>query len=608
MNTDTSLISNREAPLLYYKPLNVETREIRLVTILPGDFDDEIHCTLSLASLDDPLDYEALSYVWGETGNPDLMREVFIDGVLSSVTINLEVALRYLRYKSEPRVMWIDAICINQKDNDERGSQVMHMGSVYSMASRVVAWLGGEHDDSDLAFDAFQALPATKEEHWDSEMNSSFDPCYLDSKYLIAIRNVMRRPWWQRVWIIQESILASTLLFACGNRSILADKISAMHSSCDFHRYLCCRKVLWSRRPLQTSESITLWYWRNMNLRARPDRPTLSRLLSSFRNYQCCDPRDKIYGLLGLCSRPEKGTILPNYSKDISTVYQQVVLNTIDFQKSLEIFSHLGFKHSSGSSSLKSLPSWVPSWDLEIERHTMQALQWRQNDTCLYNASENSNTCAICLEPGVLTLKGILLQDLGVIGPPWDSLRSIEVSNQWQEIAGVTTYPGRTYDSKTGTTYYEAYCQTICGSVPSHAPPSQNPLGDYYLPWTISSLITIHDAWWNRLVHNRLAKKLDKDPEAPRPELDAFGKFVSASTCLRSLFVSKDGSCFGLAPNGSEIGDVIALLAGGLVPYILRPKCELGVNFYEIIGDAYVHGIMDGEAWNSTITQDINLV
>ncbi|CAG8983142.1 hypothetical protein HYALB_00004585 [Hymenoscyphus albidus] len=384
MNTDTSLISNREAPLLHYKPLNAETREISLVTIQP-----------------------ALSYVWGETGNPDLMREVLIDGVLSSVTINLEVALRYLRYKPEPRVMWIDAICINQKDLDERGSQVMHVGSVYSMASRVVAWLGEEYEDSNLAFDAFGALPTTEAQHWDSEKNPSFDQCYLGSKYLLAMRKVLRRPWWQRVWIIQESILASNLLFTCGNRSISADKISAMHSSCKFHVHNCCRKVLWSRRPHSTSETVMLWYWRNMNLRARSDRPSLSRLLSGFRNYQCYDPRDKSYGLLGLCNGAERRTILPNYSIDTSTVYHQVVLNTIAFQESLEIFSHIGFNRLSDRSS-ESLPSWIPAWSLEIERHTMQALLYRQEDVCLYNALGDSTTSAICVEPGVLNLKGIL--------------------------------------------------------------------------------------------------------------------------------------------------------------------------------------------------------
>lgn len=112
MDTNTSISSNREVPALQYKPLNAKTREIRLVTIEPGDFGDEIRCSLKSVSLDDSLDYEALSYVWGGT-DPDLMRGIFVDGVPSSVTINLEVALRYLRDTSEPRVMWIDAVYIN---------------------------------------------------------------------------------------------------------------------------------------------------------------------------------------------------------------------------------------------------------------------------------------------------------------------------------------------------------------------------------------------------------------------------------------------------------------------------------------------------------------
>ncbi|CAG8983143.1 hypothetical protein HYALB_00004586 [Hymenoscyphus albidus] len=110
------------------------------------------------------------------------------------------------------------------------------------------------------------------------------------------------------------------------------------------------------------------------------------------------------------------------------------------------------------------------------------------------------------------------------------------------------------------------------------------------------------------LENGRLAQKLGEDSQVPRPESDAFHLYVAASTCSRSLFILNDESWMGLAPMDSKAGDLIALLEGGGVPYILRPKYEMGETLFEIIGDAYVHGIMDGEAWNSAAVQDIILV
>jgi hypothetical protein len=152
-------IQNEKAAL--YKPL--DDHEIRLVTIQEGHFDDTIHCNLSKVSLRDEPAYEALSYTWGDLTSRG---RIYLNGRPYQVTKNLKSALRYLRHVDKPRVLWIDALCINQKDIPERNSQVMHMNGIYREALEVVAWVGEEGDDSDLAFDAFEALPTDKSTHW----------------------------------------------------------------------------------------------------------------------------------------------------------------------------------------------------------------------------------------------------------------------------------------------------------------------------------------------------------------------------------------------------------------------------------------------------------
>jgi Heterokaryon incompatibility protein (HET) len=132
-----------------YSPLTYSNREIRIVTISPSvEKSAPIECTTSEISLDKTPGYYALSYCWGD---PSITAPMHIDGVEVQVTANLDVALRHfraaegeLRDKRPQMRWWIDAICINQSDLDERSQQVQLMGDIYSGASRVVVWLGEE--------------------------------------------------------------------------------------------------------------------------------------------------------------------------------------------------------------------------------------------------------------------------------------------------------------------------------------------------------------------------------------------------------------------------------------------------------------------------------
>ncbi|OCK73481.1 HET-domain-containing protein, partial [Lepidopterella palustris CBS 459.81] len=151
-----------------YHPLDLSMDEIRLLTLHPGKNGDKISCTISHHNLKDNLKYEALSYTWGDNENP---QSITINGYPFRVRANLETALRHLRYpqpltsgpggKIEPetndlhknRVLWVDALCINQQDHKERGHQVRRMNKIFSSAWRVLAWLGETSDDSDTAMD-----------------------------------------------------------------------------------------------------------------------------------------------------------------------------------------------------------------------------------------------------------------------------------------------------------------------------------------------------------------------------------------------------------------------------------------------------------------------
>jgi len=196
-----------------YQRLKSTKSEIRLLTLHPGECDTEIKCSLQVASLDLPCDFEALSYVWGDTSN---LHSIIVDGTKFGVTVNLAGALHRLRHNQQPRVLWIDAICINQVDLEEKSTQIPLMCRIYSVASTVLVWLGEEDAKSmELAVSWTQTY-VTKEitspsSYWlalDTKARAS--AAAMREKYLAIKRaylgclNFQTNPYWTRIWTFQE--------------------------------------------------------------------------------------------------------------------------------------------------------------------------------------------------------------------------------------------------------------------------------------------------------------------------------------------------------------------------------------------------------------------
>jgi hypothetical protein len=125
-------------------------------------------------------EYAALSYVWGIQMSP---QQVMVNSRTMCVTANLDCALRHLRYPQSSRVLWVDALCINQTNNLERNSQIQMMGNIYSSASTVLIWLGpGEDDDEEL-------------------IDKMAKPRRWEARTLRALIRIIRRPRFTRVWV-----------------------------------------------------------------------------------------------------------------------------------------------------------------------------------------------------------------------------------------------------------------------------------------------------------------------------------------------------------------------------------------------------------------------
>ena len=223
-----------------YQPLGESGRDIRVLTLKLGSWDAPIECEIRVASLDDAIYYQALSYTWGNDADP---QRITLNGLDHTITPNLEAALRHLRQEDRDRLLWIDQLCINQDDLQERAEQVELMGDIYRRATITISWLGEASKDSDEALEQIRSMGNWVQEndyaiaegdHGDLPGDGSIETTTdfiewlgfpLRSQNWSAICKLLERPYWTRVWIIQElavrgSILKASGIICCGKKEI----------------------------------------------------------------------------------------------------------------------------------------------------------------------------------------------------------------------------------------------------------------------------------------------------------------------------------------------------------------------------------------------------
>ncbi|CZR69985.1 uncharacterized protein PAC_19886 [Phialocephala subalpina] len=321
-----------------FKYEHLKGSAFRLLRLLKGD-SDSIQCELFESELPPPEDvgdYAALSYTWGSQSRPC---EIMINRSGMEVTKNAYLALRDLRCKEKDRILWIDALCIDQNNKEERGQQVQQMGSIYSKAERVIIWLGEATYDTDYVMRHIQQLEKQLETEgikyasngsevpdkqlekiWSAIVRSLSDA----QKDLLVegLQSLLHRNWFKRVWILQEAANAQIAEIACGGNSVSASIFARMPfllgSTPDPH----CEPILnIMPGPLRDRS-----WW--------AEKPDLYTMLDKFRNSEATDPRDQIYALLGISSDTcDTGFLKADYRKELKDVIFDTISFLLDFNE-----------------------------------------------------------------------------------------------------------------------------------------------------------------------------------------------------------------------------------------------------------------------------------
>lgn len=304
--------------------------------------------------------FRALSYTWGL---PQFTQKVIVDGKSLHILDSVHAFFKQFFTKTQSHWWWIDSICINQQDNSEKASQVILMRRIFQEAIQTCVWLGDESDDSECAFTFLKLVASHKTESRRGYTEESWivDFRRLDGPYRKewqAVNNLLRRPWWTRVWTVQEFVVPMQLQICCGTQSISRGQFRMA-----LHRIYDCGVDLSTPAPCNRGRLLGKY----KALRHDNDSSielSLVATLSYIGDHQASDARDYVYSLSGIVNDFNlAGT--PDYNQPVEVLYTKIVQAFIERYQSLDIICFATIFQDLDDPQA-SLPSWVPDWRISV--------------------------------------------------------------------------------------------------------------------------------------------------------------------------------------------------------------------------------------------------
>ncbi|KAK3695983.1 hypothetical protein LTR37_018201 [Vermiconidia calcicola] len=562
-----------------YTKLDPTKRQIRLLKLAEQDHHQsgeyDLECTLTTASLDDPLTYDALSYAWGD---PSVRVPILIDGQVFLVTLNLHEALKGLRDKGAfSDYLWADAICINQSDLAERGQQVGMMGDVYRRASTVHVWLGVELPLVQHTFEYLERALEHADDFGHFAGEGHDHGIAVDEEALICLNELFSLSWFQRLWVMQEVVVAKRRLMHCGKASTRLECFDYGIAYLSVAVNAEIEALALSKRPTNMHyDAFSRNYWKTGQLSpsisdwsARTWSPLpLDDIADAFvagSKRLAADSRDHVYALLGFL--PPAIGIIPDYTLSTEVVFRTSTLQMLKWTDSLHWLIY------SSPQPGRSLPSWV----LDFRR-------LNRPDEALRNTASNVPCLIEEQSPGQLRVHAIFIDGIKDLARGSDGIKDEvqirEALIRWQTVA---TSP-RSQEVDTNSLESETR-DCFWRSVTMN-----------YLIHPITKHVTAGDS--SEVGATELQMWLADKNYLPAERLRALWRLnVFSKVWVYTFFTTAMGRC-GLATVDLmvEEGDKIAVLAGLNTPVILRPLPDRDQDKYELLGACYCDGVMNREA------------
>lgn len=555
------------------------------------------------------LKYDAVSYHWGD---PAKVCPVTVNGETFFITTNLFAALKHLRQPDMEISLWIDSICINQLNTKERTQQVTQMGKIYSTAACVRIWLGNESDDSSVA------------------MRLVNDPIRIDEASGIALTKLLRRPYWQRMWVFQEIILARHGIVHCGSAVAPWTKFKALdHMAAIEHLWLRVQ----SQAPWAINLRKALFGIAQFSI-PRSEAQHLANVLVPTRHMQATDPRDKIFALLGLCA--DHGGLVFDYTKPVWEVFVDFTVRQLKSTMELSLLLTAGIWNPKNGPNMK-LPSWTPDYrgihGVDLRYVAGSFLQ----HFCAAGKREafalNQDFYQRCVSTGILVAQGLIIDTINRSLPLEQSSTSRRGIYKAFDPSNLGPHPRRTAQIQVLFRTLVFYNATFTNGVTKESIRFKRDrlrrltLGfvqdvekleaGYDICEALDSLgpvaAALQTGEYPALLSEYPALKgeyltLTKELRTWYRQ-EFLNRCHEATSGVQSTVFSTVRSFLGQGPGNARTGDVVAILFGCRVPLVLR---QTGSQF-RLIGPCYVDGINHGEemramAKNGSKPREIEIV
>ncbi|RYP57851.1 hypothetical protein DL770_010564 [Monosporascus sp. CRB-9-2] len=553
--------------------IEVSRNDIRVLLLHPRRGEDfEVRCDLAYLNLSDPHPppYYALSYCWGKE-EPKF--PISLNGREHWVRPNLFDALQRLRDRDDVagRFIWIDALCIDQDDEEEKGSQVDLMGEIYKKASKTFIWLGEHEHASPLAMDL---LNSVTEENLRDVLEDKSESKPMEQAW-VALRALFGRPYWSRVWILQEVVLSRPSYLICGNSMCPWDSVRLLLRSENFE---VDKKNIsvgshHARIALFDGNILPKLLVNIIDCRQTDaQKPEFWDYLVLSRQRNASVAHDYIYGVMALMDPP---ALRADYKKPVEELYFEVVKHLVCLEKKIGVLSMCCETQAEdkaalnaaavvgegpGTSYANSLPSWVPDWRRRFKKDYQSRLLCKLKYSAGI-AGPDAQPDIEC-EPGSRTLRvrGVFVDSVTFVSPAKNLNRWPQVGEDWktwtQHISESRNMYGSLEEQR------EAFRSTL--QCQYHGSKTRNTDGS--------------DQYFDIAVGRTEGSLVD-----PKR---TFGK------AGRQFFGTSNGY-MGRGLDEVQAGDIVVVLLGAKVPFVLR---ECGHNsHYRLVGECYLHGIMNGE-------------
>ena len=638
-----------------YQYTSLKAGQFRMLSIFLEPVTGFLTCNLDVRDLaSSKRAYKAISYCWGN--HIPTNRLLCSNGQSLLITKSAAEILEFLVPQNPTDFFWIDQLCINQADLPERSAQVSIMAQIYSSTKQVIAWLGRGDKSSESAVTFVETLFGEIEDMERKNRTSTMVPRPLMSlsantrKKSVkwkALGQLLSIPWVERIWVMQEVIMA------CAESSHTAGVdifilLSFEKCAIDFDRLAKVLSILVSNNlhgnfaecqiyeldsygnvKVPPGIGAIITFTRFRQLRNQGNGVPLNLALRDGWDFKASDDRDKVYAVIAFTNKAAN-TSLPDYESTVEDVYisqaAALLRHEDDYPMLLLHMAGVGLQRS-----YQTLPSWVPDFSSGSFVVDLESVATKSRDVT-YDASGANERTKIRVDLPSLALRLQAIQ-IDIVEFIFRQPTFLEDNDRWYDKFKPSRFlfPRKEYNKRIiqWLENIESFLESSSPILGSTEPKPkdflwQTIVADYTTSSTLIDSPRLSQAfeywykryrlWAGKSISGLFVLSYLLDTLDVHEGLDLFEYLKDSTLSTQPVFGTAQKRLLGFGPHGLLPGDTVCIIKGAVIPFLLRPDTdtvrtgEQDGKRWRLVGGCFVHGLMYGEGLSMGDMEEIVII